>query len=339
MRNLDINIIKEKVHTFKILSYEEMFYLFDFIFNLKVSQSEIYSIFNSLNTRDQINLPLTNLELKSIQDYLSQKLNTNLPIIDDTNDGLESQYYTIKSETLKDNLISLDLFISLLVSSYFTFNDLRSKFVIYNINDKQNNKESLNYMPDINFAQFISTNFTIQNIIDLQDTISLYPINNFVNISLNILRKYIPKYKLQEFILTDIPSIFNYYKDLLNSSDLNLIKINDSFLDNTASIYYFNDFAIKSNNIINSSNLTKLDFSIDKNINDLLILKELNKDYVLNNIIHPHIQYLIDYTSIILEKFINIDKVQLNIDLTNILLTNKLKEYVTTGTIILPIIL
>lgn len=333
----NVSKIQEKLISLNYLTFEESRILMEFILNQKLSETELFSIFNAFNTRKTLDRDyLSCSEIKGFLNYLSTKLSSNLEVISKTNSSVPT-YYAVQSTYTSS--YNQDLFISLLVAAYFNFKQEENKFVIYDKKidynlckiDKINSLDS-----NIDYKALIISEKYLGIISDLEAIRTKYAGQSILDILLSVFKQYVSSYTLKKFFLVKDTFLIDYLKDLEDSNNF-IVKTQSDLFEisaNNKMIEYKNfSWVEESISIMPEILKTDLDFTKDY---DTIIMQSFTKNYILNPIIDTEISLIINNAALVLSKIYGLGVSGAILDITNnIVLQNKLKEFIETGEIVL----
>lgn len=333
---LNLETIKNKLVTLNYLDYNETQYLADFILTQKLSDIDTFSIFNAYNTRKTIGKDWLNcIEIRAYLDYFSQKLNTNLDLINVSSGSVAPIYYSYIST--KSNKFNTDLYVNLILACYFSYKQDTSKYSIYDLKVNKNYCQVDRYtiLQNIKYSQLAVSKNDLQILADLESIRQQYSGECILDLLLNLFKQYITEYTLNKYIVCSDSFILDYFQDL-QSKNNNLLVSTTSIFQITSSSFtnYFKNFNWQQSNIsIPSKNILLSDFN--SNIDyDVQIMQSLAKDYSVDQTISIGLDFILLNASIVLSDIYSIDYIAIyNEMLSSLLFTNKIKQYFTTGVI------
>lgn len=331
-----IENLQLKLSNLEYLNKDEALTLFEFIFNNKLTQLEFNNILNSLNCRVFNNLePFSCIEFQALYFYLDSKLNLNYQTISQVTSGSTANYYAVK--TCISTPFNLDLFVSIILGAYFIFKADINKFSIYDIKYSDNSCKNDYYFAlnsKITLSNFLVSNNPLTFFSSFNSLFSNYKGDDVLSNFLKWFITYTPTYVLRKYAITNSIAFKTYLSNTLDSNLVVLDSADKLFEVSSTSViekmvnYKWTPLTLTTT----LSHLqTEFNFSLDYNS---LIMQGLSKDYTGILTLDYYVDYVISVTSIILSDIYNLGIDAIHTDIVNnMILTNKLKTYLETGTI------
>jgi len=340
MLKFDINTIKEKLIRLNILSYDETFYLAEFILNQKLSETDLFSVFNAYNARKTISKDfLTCVELRAYIDYFTTKLNTNLEIINTVVSTVSPTYYSYIST--RKTPFNVDLFVNLIIAAYFNFKQDISKLAIYDKKTDRNlcGVDKVESIESINYTNFFISKTNLSIVSDLEAMRVAYSGESIIDLILGIFKQHKESYPITKFFVIKDSFIKDYFKDLQKSNTILLESKENIFeIATTSKISKYSNFdwvetpLVTSTPIINSDFLSNVDY-------DSLIFKSLTKDALSDASVETYTRFIFENAAYCLAEIFGLDQIDVYTEIRDsMFFDNKIKEYIETGEIIPPII-